>query len=74
MSDNHEELKEAIVGFLKDNEEARTMNFNSFYEAVTKIIPAARAEVAVTATLMEFNNLIKITKDEDGRGMGFALP
>lgn len=50
------------------------MNFNSFHEAVAKIVPASRAEVAVTATLMEFNGLIKITKDEDGRGMGFALP
>lgn len=74
MSDNHEELKKAILSFLKDNNESPTMNFNSFYEAVTKIVPASRAEVAVTATLMEFNNLIKITKDEDGRGMGFALP
>jgi hypothetical protein len=74
MSDNHAELKPAILDFLKDNAEASTMNFNSFYEAITKIVPAERAEVAVTVTLMELNGEVAITKDADGRGLGFALP
>jgi hypothetical protein len=74
MSDNHNELKATILGFLKDNKEAASMNFTSFHEALTKIAPVTRAEVAVTATLMELNGAIQITKDEEGRGLGFALP
>lgn len=74
MSDKHADLKTAILGFLKDNKEAATMNFQSFYEAVAEVFPAKRAEVAVTASLMELNGEISITKDVDGRGLGFALP
>lgn len=74
LSDNHAELKTAILGFLKSNKEAATMNFQSFYEAVAEVFPAKRAETAVTLTLMELNGEVVITKDTEGRGLGFALP
>lgn len=70
----HKELKFVILDWLKDNEAAATMPFQKFYEAISEILPAPRAELAVTVTLMELNNEVKIIKDENGRGLGFLLP
>jgi hypothetical protein len=74
MSGNkHDDLKAVISDLLKTNLEAATMTFDSFHEAVSKVVPCERADVAVTVTLMEMLGEVQIVKDELGRGRGFAL-
>lgn len=74
MSGNkHDDLKEAIFDLLKGSPEAATMTFDSFHEAINKVVPCERADVAVTVTLMELLGEVQIVKDERGRGRGFAL-
>ena len=70
-----EKLKTAIVDFLKRNPtEAATMTFAEFHEAIGKTYPCAKPEMAVTVSLMSLLGEIDVTKDELGRGRGFALP
>lgn len=69
----HGDLKAVVLDWLKDNTGAATMTFDEFNEAINKVSPCVRAELAVTVTLMELLGEVHITKDELGRGRGFAL-
>lgn len=74
MSGNkHKDLEAVVLEFLKGNSEAATMTFDSFHEEVNQISPCERAELSVTVTLMNMLGKVQITKDEQGRGRGFAL-
>lgn len=74
MSANeHEALEQVIMEFLKDNCEAETMDFTAFHESINQIHPCERVELSVTVTLMSLLGKVHITKDELGRGRGFAL-
>lgn len=72
-ANTHEQLKTVVVEFLKDTPETATMTFSDFYGAINTISPCERSELAVTVTLMELLGEVQITKDELGRGRGFAL-
>jgi hypothetical protein len=70
----HKELKVVILDYLKNHPEAATMTFDEFYGEISKVTPCDRIAFAVTISLMSLLEEIDVTKDEQGRGRGFALP
>lgn len=71
---NVAELEASILSYVKENDSAKTMTFTEFYENINKIHSCERSELAITLSLMDMLNKIRILKDSSGKGIGFLPP